>query len=269
MRVTDRSIERNFLYSVNHVESRLAKLQDMATTGMNFSKPQDDPIGVERSIALRHHISLNQQYLRNADRATSWMSQVEQSLGDINNIISRAQVLAIEGENATAPDDAKAYIAMEIHQLRDEVTSIAQRTMEGKSILTGTLPEWKVGPGLTITVNDLTGLLGQLATDLTTLEAGLNAPDATQIRAARDGLAVAADAVLSERAENGARMNRLEMLNGKMTSLDLEYKRLLSNSEDVDLTELLIRLQSSEAAYQAALGIGARLIQPTLLDYLR
>lgn len=269
MRVTDRSIERNYLYSVNHIESKLASLQDMATTGMNYSKPQDDPVGVERSVSLRHHISLNQQYLRNAERALSWMSQVEQSLGDVNDILGRAQVLAIEGENSTSPDDAKAYIAMEIHQLRDEVTSIAQRTMEGRSILVGTLPVWKVGPGLTITVNDLAGVLNQLASDLATLENGLNTSDVAQICAAREGLAVASDAVLSKRAENGARMNRLEMLNGKMTSLDLEYKRLLSNSEDVDLTGLLIQLQSSEAAYQAALGIGARLIQPTLLDYLR
>jgi flagellar hook-associated protein 3 FlgL len=269
VRVTDRSVERNYLYSVNHAESRLAKFQDMATTGMNYSKPQDDPIGVERSIALRHHIALNQQYLRNADRAMSWMSQVEQSLGDINDIITRAQDLAIQGETATTPDDAQAYIAMEIRQLRDEIDSIARRTMEGKSLLIGTLPVWKVGPGLTVTVNDLTGLLDQLSSDLTTLENGLNTQDVTQIRAARDNLAVSADAVLSERAENGARMNRLEMLNGKMTSLDIEYKRLLSNSEDVDLTELLIKLQSAEAAYQAALGVGARLIQPTLLDHLR
>ncbi|HHW26946.1 MAG TPA: hypothetical protein GXX23_06355 [Firmicutes bacterium] len=269
MRVTDRTVERNYLYSVNHAESKLAKLQDMVTTGMNYSKPQDDPIGVERSIALRHHIAINQQYLRNADRALAWMSQVEQALGDINQIINRAQDLAIQGETATTPDDARAYIAMEIHQLRDEVMSIAQRTMEGKSLLIGTMPVWKVGPGLTVTVNDLTGLLNQLADDLLTLENGLSASDVSQIRAGRAALEVAADAVLSQRAENGARINRLEMLNGKMTSLDIEYKKLLSSSEDVDLSELLVRLQSAEAAYQAALAVGARLIQPTLLDYLK
>ena len=61
----------------------------------------------------------------------------------------------------------------------------------------------------------------------------------------------------------------VDMLEAKAISLDIEYRKSLSNVEDVDLTKLLVQLKSAEAAYEAALGVGARLIQPTLLDHLR
>ena len=36
--------------------------------------------------------------------------------------------------------------------------------------------------------------------------------------------------------------------------MDIEYERLLSNVEEVDLVEIVVRLKSQEAVYQAALG---------------
>ena len=80
-----------------------------------------------------------------------------------------------------------------------------------------------------------------------------------------DGL----DRVLAERAENGARLRRLDILSEKAVSMDIEYQRLLSNVEEADLVEVIVKLKSQEAAYQAALAAGARLIQPSLLDHLR
>ena len=49
----------------------------------------------------------------------------------------------------------------------------------------------------------------------------------------------------------------------------IDVKERLSKVEDTDLAEALISLRSDEAAYQAALGVTARVIQPTLIDFLR
>ena len=51
--------------------------------------------------------------------------------------------------------------------------------------------------------------------------------------------------------------------------MDIEFQRLLSNVEEADLTEVIVKLISQQMAYQTALAVGARLIQPSLLDYLR
>ena len=39
--------------------------------------------------------------------------------------------------------------------------------------------------------------------------------------------------------------------------------------ENVDVAQAIVDLQMQEVAYQAALGATARVIQPTLLDFLR
>lgn len=39
--------------------------------------------------------------------------------------------------------------------------------------------------------------------------------------------------------------------------------------QDVDVAEKFIELKSAEMMYTASLQVGAKLIQPTLLDYLR
>ena len=77
------------------------------------------------------------------------------------------------------------------------------------------------------------------------------------------------DSVLAHRPENGAKLRRLDILEEKAGDMDIEFQRLLSNVEEADLTEVIVKLMSQQMAYQTALAAGARLIQPSLLDYLR
>jgi len=44
---------------------------------------------------------------------------------------------------------------------------------------------------------------------------------------------------------------------------------LLSKNEDVDIAEAIMYLKSEENVYQASLAGGARIIQQTLVDFLR
>jgi flagellar hook-associated protein 3 FlgL len=43
----------------------------------------------------------------------------------------------------------------------------------------------------------------------------------------------------------------------------------MSKNEDVDMAEVIMRLKSEENVYRASLSAGARIIQPTLVDFLR
>ncbi len=270
MRITDLSTERNFLHNLMRSEERLGKLEDMASSGTRLTRPQDDPTGVERSLILRHHVAQTNQFARNVNRAKTWTEETEQALADLLTLIMRAQDLAIEGGTATTPEDARAYIAMEVGELLEEAQAIRNRTSQGRLLLTGTLPQWKVGPGMTVTVKDQSCLFDEVQRHLGDLYEGLKKEgDVALVGDAREGLVRVMDLTLAERAENGAKMNRLDMLDARLKTTDIEYRRLLSNVEDADLSELLVRLWSAQASYQAALGVGARLIQPSLLDYLR
>jgi flagellar hook-associated protein 3 FlgL len=77
------------------------------------------------------------------------------------------------------------------------------------------------------------------------------------------------DLLLEVRAENGAKTNRLEAALGRLSQLEESVLGQLSKTEDADIAETLIDLNSQTAAYQAALRAGASIVQSSLMDFLR
>jgi flagellar hook-associated protein 3 FlgL len=75
--------------------------------------------------------------------------------------------------------------------------------------------------------------------------------------------------ILRIRADLGARYNRLQLTEIRLTSDEVTFTKLLSLNEDVDMAEAIFKLRNEENIYNASLSAGARIIQPTLLDFLR
>lgn len=75
--------------------------------------------------------------------------------------------------------------------------------------------------------------------------------------------------ILSVTAEIGAKSNRLEMTEKKLEEQLVNLTELLSFNEDVSLPEAVMKLNIEENAYRASLAVGARIIQPSLMDFLR
>jgi flagellar hook-associated protein 3 FlgL len=71
------------------------------------------------------------------------------------------------------------------------------------------------------------------------------------------------------RSEIGVKTNRLELTLNRIGGDTLNLKDLLSKNEDADMSEVIMNLKMQESVYQASLSGGARIIQPTLLDFLR
>jgi len=77
------------------------------------------------------------------------------------------------------------------------------------------------------------------------------------------------DKILTQRAEVGARVNRIELMEQRLKDLNLNLVTLQSKTEDADLEELIIKSKVNENVYQASLAVGAKIIMPTLVDFLR
>lgn len=77
------------------------------------------------------------------------------------------------------------------------------------------------------------------------------------------------DKALTARGDIGARTNRIELLLNKVEDDIINLRELQSKLEDADLAETAIQLMNEENVYRASLHVGARIIQPTLLDFLR
>ncbi|MDH5718454.1 MAG: flagellar hook-associated protein 3 [Spirochaetia bacterium] len=80
---------------------------------------------------------------------------------------------------------------------------------------------------------------------------------------------LAIENVLRYRAEIGARVNRLEQHEKRVTWDETYVNELLAKNESVDVVETIMDLKWLENVHNYALKVGANLIKPTLLDFLR
>ena len=84
-----------------------------------------------------------------------------------------------------------------------------------------------------------------------------------------EALDMALENILRYRAEVGARVNRLEQ-HQKRISWDQTYVQdLLAKNESVDIIESTVKLKWLEHVHNYALRVGANIIKPTLMDFLR
>ncbi|MFZ3590385.1 flagellar hook-associated protein FlgL [Bacillus sp. DJP31] len=75
--------------------------------------------------------------------------------------------------------------------------------------------------------------------------------------------------IVSERALIGARYNRVELIEDRLSTQEVIANKMLSNNEDADIERVITDLKIQETVHRAALGVGAKVIQPSLLDFLR
>ncbi|MFP7334666.1 flagellar hook-associated protein FlgL [Shouchella clausii] len=67
----------------------------------------------------------------------------------------------------------------------------------------------------------------------------------------------------------GARMNRVDLMEDRLGQQEYFVKETKSMNEDLDLSEAIMKLLVAEGVHNAALAVTARIIQPSLLDFLR
>lgn len=75
--------------------------------------------------------------------------------------------------------------------------------------------------------------------------------------------------VLNARSLVGTGINRLEHADGRLAEQVVRATDFLDQAESTDMTETIIKLNSQQSIYQAALSSGANIIQPSLMDFLR
>ncbi len=110
--------------------------------------------------------------------------------------------------------------------------------------------------------NNLFNVLSDLANDLL-------ANDPSNLPTHLDNLDARVRNVTDALGEIGARFNRVETMKNRANDQIVTLRSSLSEVEDIDLPDTIMDLQLQETAYKAALSATARVIQPSLVDFLR
>ncbi|AEM78023.1 flagellar hook-associated protein FlgL [Thermoanaerobacter wiegelii] len=297
MRVTDGMLVTNFLNDYNNNLERLQKNQNMLSTGKRISRPSDDPVAVAASLRIRTDMARNDAYTKNADDAKSWLDITDSALSQLNDLLQRTRELAVEGSNGTLTQEDMQKIVNEIEQLKAQMIQVGNTQYNGRYIFAGfkttTQPfsetnnsysgdngiiEFEMGPGGNkIAVNvtgdkvfnvDSTGT-SQLLVMMDNLKSALDSGDHQALSNLIADVDKQMENVLAVRAEVGAKSNRIDLIQNRLQNDNYNFTALLSKNEDADLAQVITNLQMDENVYRASLAAGARIIQPSLIDFLR
>ena len=107
-----------------------------------------------------------------------------------------------------------------------------------------------------------------LMASLLVLAEALENNDEEGVRTAVGTMGKAIDHALTVRADVGARWSQLETIDARHVDNNLAFTKLLSDTEDADVTEMTMQLSTYENHYQVALMAAAKIIQPSLIDFL-
>ena len=296
-RVTSSTQMRAAQANLQASAQRLAQLQEQSTSLKTISRASDDPARAANAMAVRAEQRATAQYTRNADNGVGWLTTIDGALDESTKLLTKVRDLAVQGSNAaTMTPAAKEAIAVQIEGLKKDLLSQANASYLGRTVFAGnsdaraavgpeptytvsadtTVPvDRRVGADTTVRVDaDGAAIFGTGADSVFALldkvSAALRNPDPTvsvsvHLGAIDDHLTT----IIGARAEAGARHSRIETAGSSLVTQKgtLEAQRV--QLEDVDLATVILDLKLQEVAYQAALSVTARVIQPTLMDFLR
>ena len=292
MRITNMMLTNNLLRNMYTNLRGLERASDRLASQKEVRRPSDDPVRVVTSLALRNNLGKVGQYQKNISDAQSWLEITEGALGNAIDVLQRARELAVNGSTDTVPQESRLALAQEVRQLKEQLIQIANTTHGSRYIFGGTRTSeppyeggWKgtdgklevrISPEVTIQINlpggDLfgdenSGAIGTLEKLADLLED--DTKSGTDISPVIGELDQVLDKFIAKRGEIGAKTNRMERSLDRLSGTEISVAELLSKAEDADIAKAIIDLKAQENAYRVTLAAGARIVMPTLIDFLR
>jgi flagellar hook-associated protein 3 FlgL len=286
-------------------QSKLAQLQEKATTLDKISRPSDDPAATAQALDTRARLAANAQYGRNIDDGASWLNAADSALSQATNVMNRILDLTVQAGNGALNQAGKDAIAVELEGLNKDLLSTANSKHLGRNIFAGSsdaatafspaiLADPSI-PGDTGTPPVFNGVTGgsverRISADRTvrvdadgaaifgsgsgsvfdavtkTIESLRKGEDAT---VNLTNLQASFKNIVSGRAEIGTRQVQLERAGNVNTELEATLDAQKMGIEKADLGSVIMDLKLQETNYQVALAATARVLQPTLMDFLR
>lgn len=293
-RMTQKMMSDRALLGMQTGLDRLGRIQEQLTTGRVINRPSDDPTAATSAMRIRTSVAAQRQYARNANDATAWLNQIDATFSSMTSQVRRARDVALQGANdgAMGPT-AREALATEVDQIREGLITTANATYLGRPVFGGVTGgtaayaadgTWvgvtgdgvvrSVADGVKIRVDvegpQAFGTDGDSLFDhLDALSTALRAGDTAGVTTAIDRLTADSARITDVQSSVGARSNRVDQAQKAAGDLELSLTSSLSEIENTDLPKATVDLQLQEVAYQAALAATSRVMQPSLLDFLR
>ena len=299
MRVTQSMRSGNLLHNLNSSYSKMSDLQNQLDSGLKINRPSDAPAGAVRAMGHRRDLARVEQYNRNMSEVRMWQDATNTAFMETNQLVHRVQELVTYAATDGKTDEDRKAINKELEQLRKQLHTIANTEVSGNHIFSGTnvlsplfdkdgnmnaLPggdnyvEIEIFNGIKLEVNtpgatlfkklddtmdEIIKTVNESPVDISKISSLLgkinneNNPDSMR------------SLVLSEQAKLGALQNRAETMEERLSFRELLVESQMRDNESVDYAKTITNFMTQKAIHQAGLSVGAQVIQPTLVDFIR
>lgn len=291
-RVTTHTQMRSAQTNLQANLARMAQLQEQATSLKAIDRPSDDPARTADSLTVRAEQRAVTQYARNVDNGNGWLRTADTALAETTNLLNQVRDLTVQGANDGALSPAaKEAIAARLDGLKVSLLAQANASYLGRSVFAGNSdagvafnPDFsftgtatasvdrRIGADTTVKVDaDGAAIFGTGPTSIFTL-IGTIAGDlrtGTNVGTHLTAIDLQMKTVLTAQTDVGVRQAQIQKAGEALVQHKGNLEAQRAGIEDIDLGQAILNLKLQEVSYQAALSVTARVLQPTLMDFLR
>jgi len=292
-RITHRMMADTALRGLQSRMQSVGDLNARMTSGRAIGRPSDDPAGTVTALGLRSELKAQAQHARNAEDGLAWLATGENALRSGAELLRRARNLTLQGlSTGSTSVEARQAIAVEVKGLRDDLLAVANTSYLGRPVFGGTTGgdaafaadgtylgdsgtvQRRLDSTTTVRVDtpgtqvfgadpagSVLSVLDRIVQNAVT--------DPEAMRADLDQLDAAFARFTGAVADLGTRYARTERMAQTVKDASLAATGQLAQVEEIDLPRTVLELQTQQVAYQASLAATAKVIQPTLMDFLR
>ncbi|MFH1251232.1 MAG: flagellar hook-associated protein FlgL [bacterium] len=289
MRVANKTMYDMVKYNLGIATEEMINASRIVSSGKRISDLSDDPVGLTQSLKIKSVLSGLDQMGRNISLGKSWLTSSESALSHVQELISDAKALSVQMASGTTGAAQRASASLTVQNILNEIVSLANTEVGGRYIFsgskTGTAPyssdgttyygndePFTVAIGRDTTVQVGSGgeeVFGTIFTTLSNLRDDLNSNNVAGIQASLTDLSAHFNEMSSKISDIGSKMNRMEIKENIIQDLKIANTDRLSTIEDADIVEAIMDLKAKELAYQAALASSSKVMQLSLVDYLK
>lgn len=289
MRVTTNMRQGEIIRALADSQERLMEAQTKISTTKEVSASSDGPAMFDRASRLKTLLSRNEQYQDNIADGIGWASTSSDTLNGIYTLLMDIQINGLRAVGNVNPDERPIAIQA-INSMLEEMLDLANGTFMGKNLFGGTLTlnikpftydgsavtyqgnegelQRKVGPDTFVSVNTVGSEFETVFSATIALRDAIGAGDNVAMSSAMGDLEDSMKDLFSAMASSGNRQRKLELTRDNLETAEINLRSHISQSEDVDLTEAILRFNSQELGFRAALESSARIMRLSILDYL-
>jgi flagellar hook-associated protein 3 FlgL len=274
----------------------LTQLQQEAASGKSINQPSDNPGGTSQVLTFNAQLGRFNQYASNISDGESWLNTASSTLGSVIKALDQVQSDVLQGASASSNDGSSDQaLSQQVTTLKQQLLSLSATTYNGRYIFSGTYGTVpypnaasgdytyagstnpvtrQIAPGQSQAVsitgdqifgsgaNSVFALLDTISQDFAAgNSSNLSGQDLSQLK---NWLNTATQAQGNAGALGAALASASAQVSDTVTSLQDQVATI----QDANEAQVASALDLAETSYQAALETTAKIIQPSLVQFL-